>query len=141
MGNPIKNAVIQITKRELVTCKRCGCTDLAWVKYKSGKSGLVQTAVRRPLWRGEGPAPEGIFALKFNYHNCDEYREQLAFAAETVRLSELSKTLPHPKAEKPSDILTDAVVYLFRNYAKDFQDVDSPVFQAVQIMSDATKAI
>lgn len=103
--NPIRNAIVPITKRDLVSCKRCGCTDLAWVKFKSGKSGLVETAVTRPFWRGNGPAPEGLWALKFNFHNCDEYRKLQTEI-------QLRASMCHPKADKPREILADAISHV-----------------------------
>jgi len=107
MTNPIRNAVVPLTPRDLVRCKRCGCPDLAWVQFKSGKWAPVQTACRRPLWRGQGPAPEGLFALKFNYHRCEEYR---ALQAEIERRNSQC----HPKADRPAEIVADAAGYLIR---------------------------
>lgn len=138
MANPIRNAVVQISKRDLVSCKRCGCPDLAWVKYKSGKSGLVETATQRPLWRGYGPAPEGLFALKFNYHNCQRYTE---LKNEVERRA----TMCHPKADNPAAILADAMSVVIHDIYSNGTDVATkilldekhPLNQALHIMIKA----
>lgn len=138
MANPIRNAVVQISKRDLVTCKRCGCPDLAWVTYKSGKRGLVKTAGERPLWRGDGPAPEGLFALKFNYHNCAEYTAAIADA-------ERRASLCHPKAENPKEILADAMkVIIAEEVAIKFEQFIAgagPHFEAMEILLNAQSQV
>jgi hypothetical protein len=138
MRNPIRNAVVSITKRDLVKCNRCGCPDLCWVKFKSGKSGLVQTAVQRPLWRGESPAPEGLFALKFNFHRCEEY---LAVKADAERRANGC----HPKADKPRDILVDAMRPIIADCARDnyrqLQAGQGPLFEAIQILTNAMSEV
>lgn len=139
MRNQIHNAVVSITKRDLVSCKRCGCPDLAWVKFKSGKSGLVETAGTRPFWRGEGPAPEGLWALKFNYHRCETYT---AAKEEAVRRSSFC----HPKADKPREILTDAGRVIIAEAAREgglqrFADVNDPIFKAMEILLTAQSSV
>lgn len=142
MKNPIRNAVVEISKHDLVTCKRCGCPDLAWVTYKSGKHGLVETACSRPLWRGQGPAPVGLFALKFNYHNCAEYTAQME---EIKRRSSQC----HPKADKPREIISDAISYLVLQYAHENGGpsgwskvpITAPIMQAIEILSAAASKI
>ena len=139
MRNPIRNAIQSITRRDLVTCKRCGCPDLAWVKFKSGKSGLVKTAGERPFWRGEGPAPEGLFALKFNFHRCDEYRTAIAQAEETRRIIE---SAPHPNAANPGKILGNALAHLLVAHGPAaFSNLDHPVCQAAGILAEAASQV
>jgi hypothetical protein len=142
MGNPIRNAVKEISKKDLVTCKRCGCPDLAWVQYKSGKWGLVDTAVQRPLWRGDGPAPEGLFALKFNYHRCEEYTKLKAEIER--RASEC-----HPKADNPAAIVADACSPIIKEiYShgaevgnKIMVDDNHPLRQALELLLNAQSTI
>lgn len=137
MRNPIHNAVVEISKRDVTTCKRCGCPDLAWVKYKSGKSGLVQVSYNRPLWHGDGPAPVGLFALKFNYHNCDEYRASIADA-------ERRASACHPKADKPRDIIADAMRVIILMESPKFEQLVSgkgPNFEAIEILMKAQSEI
>lgn len=136
--NPIRNAVVEISKKQIVSCSRCGCPDLAWVTYKSGKRGLVKIARQRPLWYGNGPAPEGLFALKFNYHNCAEYIAHRQDAER--RASEC-----HPKASKPREILTDAMRVIMAleaptNYAQFVAGV-GPNYEAMEILLTAQSAI
>lgn len=138
MRNPIHNAVVEISKRDIVSCKRCGCPDLTWVTYKSGKHGLVQVAYNRPLWRGDGPAPVGLYALKFNYHNCAEY---LAGKADAERRTSQC----HPKADKPREILADAMSVIIQmeapsNYAQ-FVAGKGPNFEAMEILMQAQSQI
>ncbi len=138
--NPIRNAIVPITKRDLVTCKRCGCPNLAWVKFKSGKFGLVETACERPLWRGDGPAPEGLWALKFNFHNCEQY---LNLKADIERRANEC----HPKADTPRDILVDASSHLIGLAATSpegvarFANPADPLAQALQIILDAINRV
>ena len=136
--NPIHNAIREITKRDLRVCNRCGCPDLAWVQYKSGKWGLVETAVQRPFWRGEGPAPEGLFALKFNYHRCDEY---LA----SKRDAEKRASDCHPKADKPREIIADATKVIIALCVTDkFAQLvagKGPLFEAMEILGKASSEV
>jgi len=134
MANPINNAIKAITKRDLVTCKRCGCHDLAWVQFKSGKWGLVETASRRPFWRGDGPCPEGLYALKFNYHRCDDYRKGQA----AIELRKQSTV----EGESVSEYLTHAVVHLYRPYLSTPPcEIPQYVMDALVILSNAATRI
>lgn len=133
--NPIGNAIVSITPRDIVRCKRCNCPNLAWVKYKSGKSGLVETATQRPFWKGNGPCPEGLYALKFNYHKCEDY-------INLCKEIERRNSLCHPKAENPAEILSDAMRVLILECAqlKDFMllsNEDHYIGQAFAILRDA----
>lgn len=139
MRNPIRNAVVSITKRDLVSCKRCGARDLAWVQFKSGKWGLVETACQRPFWRGEGHAPEGLFAMKFKYHKCEEY---LAIKAELERRASQC----HPKADNPAMILADAMRPLIFEAAQNgglerLGNENDPLGQAFHILMNAQSSI
>ncbi len=136
--NPIHNAVKEITKRDLRVCNRCGCPDLALVQFKSGKWGLVQTAAQRPFWRGEGPAPVALYALKFNYHRCDEY---LA----TKHDAEKRASDCHPKADKPREIIADAMrVIVTECIADKFAQLTAgkgPLFEAMEILMKAQSEV
>lgn len=138
MRNPIHNAIVPITKRDIVSCKRCGCPGLAWVKFKSGKSGLVETAVQRPFWRGQGPAPEGLFALKFNYHNCEAYK------ANKLE-SERRASMCHPKADNPAAILADAARVIINECVADkYEQLKAgkgPLFEAMEIILNAQSQV
>lgn len=138
MRNPIHNAVVEISKNQITSCKRCGCHDLAWVSYKSGKHGLVQVSYNRPLWRGEGPAPVGFYALKFNYHNCAEY---LAGKADAERRANAC----HPKASNPREIIADAMRVIIaletpNNYSQFVAGKDAN-FDAMEILMAAQSSI
>lgn len=138
MSNPIRNAIKPITKRDLVSCKRCGCPNLARVKYASGKWGLVETSVERPFWRGDGAAPEGLWALKFNYHNCEKY---LADNKE----AELRANACHPKAHNPAEILADSFSAVIANAVangglQQLTDESNPYHIATRIIMEAQQA-
>lgn len=134
--NPIQNAVLPISKRDLKTCKKCGCPNLAWVQFKSGKWGLVHTTTERPLWRGEGPAPEGLFAAKFAHHNCAAYLEEQA-------RREALKDPCHPKAANPAAILADAASRIIRLAMEEpgktmiFCDDKHPLTEALTLIVEA----
>jgi hypothetical protein len=142
--NPIQNLIKSITARDLKTCSRCGCQNLAWVQYKSGKWGLVGTSTRRPYWQGEGVAPTGLWLIKTSFHNCEEYKNKKAEEAEQLAKYQVAyddkqtrAAWCHPKADNPGEILTDAFVYLYKTYLVEFQDVKSPIFQAANILGKA----
>lgn len=138
MKNPIHNAIVSITKRDLKVCNRCGCPDLTWVQFKSGNWGLVETAVQRPFWRGQGKAPEGLFALKFNYHRCAEY-----IAAKQDAEKRASDC--HPKADRPLEILADAMrVIITECVADKFAQLTAgsgPLFDAMEILLKAQSEV
>lgn len=138
MHNPIHNAVKEITKRDLRSCNRCGCPNLAWVQFKSGKWGLVETACQRPFWRGEGQAPVGLYALKFNYHRCDAY---LASKQDAERRANEC----HPKASNPREILADATkVIITQCVADKFAQLTAgsgPLFEAMEILMKAQSEV
>lgn len=113
MRNPINNLIVPISPKSLKTCNRCGCDRLAWVQLKSQKWVLVRTATERPYWQGDSPAPEGLWAVKNAYHNCDEYRQQQAKHTKAVEDCKLRETWCHPKADKPLDIMADILTYLW----------------------------
>lgn len=145
MRNPIVNLIQSISPRDLKTCNRCGCPDLAWVKFKSGKWALVHTSTSRPFWHGDSQAPQGLWAVKTSYHNCAEY-----IAKQAERATELAKYQTaiddkkmrsdwcHPKADNPIEILKDAVVYLWSTY-EEFQDENSSIREAGNILMTAGK--
>ena len=144
--------ITSITERDLRVCNLCGCTDLAWVKYKSGKWGLVHTTTRRPGYSGEHEAPRGLWAVKTAFHKCADYKAKKAAkkAAEVAQIAEYQSVIDdsalrsewcHPKADKPLEILTDAFIYLYTTNINTFSDLNSAVRKATDILTTATNDI
>jgi hypothetical protein len=91
------------------------------------------------MWRGRGPAPVGLFALKFNFHKCEEYT---ALKLEIERRASMC----HPKADNPAAILADAmhVVIMNASAAKDLMllsDETHPIGQAYAIIANAMSQV
>jgi hypothetical protein len=146
--NPINNLIKPISKHDLRVCNRCGCENLAWVQYKSGKWGLVKTTTTRPFWQGESQAPEGLWAVKTAYHNCDEYRaEQEEKAKELAKYQadiddrEMRSKWCHPKADNPVQILMDAFTHLYIHNINEFQNPDSPIREASNIIGNCASLL
>jgi hypothetical protein len=147
-NNPIVNLIQLISPRDLRVCNRCGCPNLACVKYKSGKFGLVQTSTSRPYWQGDSQAPQGLWAVKNAFHNCAEYTaKQAAHNAELAKYQaaiddkKMRSEWCHPKADNPEQILADAFVYLYTNNIDEFQAANSAIRMASNIMSDASERL
>src|SRR5258708_15838296 len=72
--NPIRNAVVLVLEKKLVSCKRCGCPRLAWIQLKSLRWVLCETSIKRPFYTGDNQTPEAqpgtVYANKTAIHDC-----------------------------------------------------------------------
>lgn len=66
----LPGAAEYINEVNLVTCKRCGCSYLAWTKSKNGKNYLCHTMPSR----GEQRYTGGIYVkMPWQPHSCEAY--------------------------------------------------------------------
>jgi hypothetical protein len=111
--NPVRNAYEYVSTKKLVTCKRCGTKDLAWVKFKSGKWALVHTGSERPFYSGQNQTPQAapgmVYALKTSYHNCGQEALQAARYAVDADLARGLADAVTVKADMPLPELQNMV--------------------------------
>ena len=133
---PRPHSTEAISNRQLVKCSRCGAPDLCWVTYKSGKHGLVQTALHS---NGRYQEPT-LVACRFQFHNCAEYTQ--------VKTEiERRNSQCHPKADQPAKILADALHHIIDqivdtpNGLETLNEKSHPLTQAFEILLAAQSSI